>query len=228
MPDSPPARAPAARQRHVQTQCRRRRSTWHRPRSVVAGEADALPIPGDGASVGARTRLNSAATRRGTVRKEAPCKSSLTCSSMVAAKKRSSSTGVRWAPKCKCSCASRGRKPRPGHPGIVRQLDEIRVGDGIGDGGDHLQRRCRGRRRCHGFSLSVTMPTVEDADQRVRRHAEAGRRGDDAARQTFWSQRLGMLADRFGVGLIVKHRPLIWFIRWSIIGAIEGFAEADF
>ena len=62
---------------------------------------------------------------------------------------------------------------------------------------------CAGQTRFHGFSLSVTVATVEDADRAFTALADGGKVTMPLGK-TFWSQRFGMLADRFGVGWMVN------------------------
>jgi PhnB protein len=57
-----------------------------------------------------------------------------------------------------------------------------------------------------GFSLSLTVPTMAEADRVFALLAEGGQ-VTMALAKTFWSPRFGMVTDRFGVGwmVIVPH-----------------------
>jgi PhnB protein len=53
-----------------------------------------------------------------------------------------------------------------------------------------------------GFSLSITLPAPADVDRVFHALAEGGKVTMPPAK-TFWSERFGMLTDRFGVGWMV-------------------------
>src|SRR2546430_1628056 len=59
-----------------------------------------------------------------------------------------------------------------------------------------------GKPAFEGFSLSLTVPTAAEADRAFNALAEGGQVRLPLA-QTFFSQRFGMLADRFGVSWMV-------------------------
>jgi PhnB protein len=97
--------------------------------------------------------------------------------------------------------------PDPVPPGMIPPGSEskimhvaMRIGDSVVMASDGS---CAGQTRFHGFSLSVTVPTTEDADRVFAALADGGKVTMPLAK-TFWSQRFGMLADRFGVGWMVN------------------------
>ena len=57
-----------------------------------------------------------------------------------------------------------------------------------------------------GFSLSLAVPTEAEADRAFAALAEGGQVKMPLAK-TFWSQRFGMLTDRFGIGWMVTVAP---------------------
>jgi len=57
-----------------------------------------------------------------------------------------------------------------------------------------------------GFSLSLAVPTEAEADRAFTALAEGGQVKMPLAK-TFWSQRFGMLTDRFGIGWMVTVAP---------------------
>lgn len=75
----------------------------------------------------------------------------------------------------------------------------LRIGDAIVLVSDGM---CSGEQKFDGFSLTLSVSTVEEADLRFNALADGGevRMPLD---KTFFSPRFGMLADRFGVGWIV-------------------------
>ncbi|MEY2438801.1 MAG: PhnB protein [Verrucomicrobiota bacterium] len=68
--------------------------------------------------------------------------------------------------------------------------------------------QCEGDQNFDGFSLSITVPDVAEAE---RVFAALGEGGLVVAplEKTFWSPKFGMLQDRFGVGwmISVEHKP---------------------
>ena len=54
-----------------------------------------------------------------------------------------------------------------------------------------------------GFSLSIAVPTVADADRVFAALADGGQ-VQMPLDKTFWSERFGMLTDRFGLGWMVS------------------------
>jgi PhnB protein len=96
--------------------------------------------------------------------------------------------------------------PEPPPPGVVPPGSEnkvmhasLRIGDTIVMASDG---RCEGSPRFEGFSLSVTVPNVAEADRVFAALADGGPVRMPLAR-TFWSPRFGMVADRFGVSWMV-------------------------
>jgi PhnB protein len=75
----------------------------------------------------------------------------------------------------------------------------LRIGDAIVLASDGM---CSGQQKFDGFSLTLSVPTVDEADKRFNALVEGGevRMPLD---KTFFSPRFGMLTDRFGVGWIV-------------------------
>lgn len=100
--------------------------------------------------------------------------------------------------------------PEPPPPGVLPPDSgnkvmhaAIRIGDStvlLSDG------RCQGDVKHDGFSLSLTAPTVGDADRLFAALADGGKVGMPLAK-TFFSPRFGMLADRFGVSWLVYVVP---------------------
>jgi PhnB protein len=68
--------------------------------------------------------------------------------------------------------------------------------------------RCEGDPNFSGFSLSITVPDVAEAERVFAALAEGGL-VVQALEKTFWSPKFGMLQDRFGVGWMVsvEHKP---------------------
>lgn len=62
---------------------------------------------------------------------------------------------------------------------------------------------CDGTANFEGFSLSVTVPNESSADQLFAALAEEGL-VTMPLEKTFWSDKFGMLTDRFGVGWMVS------------------------
>lgn len=60
--------------------------------------------------------------------------------------------------------------------------------------------------RFEGFSLSLTVPDVADADRKFMALADGGQIRVPLAK-TFFSPRFGMLTDRFGVGWMIYVAP---------------------
>jgi PhnB protein len=58
----------------------------------------------------------------------------------------------------------------------------------------------------NGFSLSLTMPTMAEADRAFASLADGGQITMPLAK-TFWSPWFGMVTDRFGVGWMVIVPP---------------------
>lgn len=75
----------------------------------------------------------------------------------------------------------------------------LRIGDAtvlLSDG------MCTGEQNFEGFSLSLTVADVEEADRRFTALADGGQVRMPLDR-TFFSPRFGMVADKFGVGWMV-------------------------
>jgi PhnB protein len=66
--------------------------------------------------------------------------------------------------------------------------------------------RCMGNPNFQGFGLSLTVPTVEDADRAFNALTDGGQVQMPLAK-TFFSPRFGMLIDRFGVCWMVYVKP---------------------
>jgi PhnB protein len=66
--------------------------------------------------------------------------------------------------------------------------------------------RCGGKPFFAGFSLSVTVTTEAEAEQRFTALADGGQVTMPLAK-TFFSPRFGMVADRFGVPWMILVRP---------------------
>jgi PhnB protein len=66
--------------------------------------------------------------------------------------------------------------------------------------------RCEGKPNFQGFALSLTVPTAADADRLFARLADGGKPQMPLAK-TFFSERFGMVTDRFGVLWMVYVRP---------------------
>ncbi len=65
---------------------------------------------------------------------------------------------------------------------------------------------CAGKPSFTGFSLSISVSNVADAERRFAALAEGGQVRMPLA-ETFWTPRFGMLTDRFGVGWMVNVTP---------------------
>jgi len=75
----------------------------------------------------------------------------------------------------------------------------VRVGDSIVLMSDGM---CAGETKFDGFSLSLTVTNVEEADRRFNALADGGQVRMPLDK-TFFSPRFGMVADKFGVGWMV-------------------------
>ncbi len=66
--------------------------------------------------------------------------------------------------------------------------------------------RCEGKPRFEGISLTITVPTAEEAE---RLFAAVGEGGEVQMpmTETFYSPRFGMVADRFGVSWMILAQP---------------------
>jgi PhnB protein len=75
----------------------------------------------------------------------------------------------------------------------------LRIGDAIVLMSDGM---CGGEAKFDGFSLSLTVADVDEADRRFSALAEGGQIRMPLDK-TFFSPRFGMVADKFGVGWMV-------------------------
>ena len=66
--------------------------------------------------------------------------------------------------------------------------------------------RCLGQPSFQGFSLSLTVPNVADAERRFAALADGGK-VQMPLTKTFFSPRFGMVADQFGVSWMVYVAP---------------------
>ena len=66
--------------------------------------------------------------------------------------------------------------------------------------------RCQGKPQFEGFSLSVTVPDVADAEKLFTALGQGGQ-VQMPLTKTFFSPRFGMVADRFGVSWMVYVAP---------------------
>src|SRR5215217_5616177 len=80
---------------------------------------------------------------------------------------------------------------------------QIRIGDSVvlASDGD-----CQGKAKFEGFALSLTVASEADADRAFAALSEGGQVRMPLTK-TFFSQRFGMLADRFGVAWMVYVAP---------------------
>jgi PhnB protein len=62
--------------------------------------------------------------------------------------------------------------------------------------------RCSGQARFNGFSLSIAVASLAEADRVFAALSDGGVVSMPLAK-TFWSPRFGMLSDRFGVGWMI-------------------------
>ncbi len=101
--------------------------------------------------------------------------------------------------------------PEPPRPGMVPSGSEnkvmhacFRVGDTDVMASDGS---CQGRPSFQGFSLSISAPSVPEADRLFGRLADGGQVRMPLTK-TFFSPRFGMVADRFGVAWMVYVAPM--------------------
>ena len=97
--------------------------------------------------------------------------------------------------------------PEPPLPGMVPPGSEnkvmhanLRIGNATVMASDGT---CSGQAGFQGFSLSIAVLTIAEADRLFAALADGGRVQMPLA-PTFWSPRFGMVADRFGVGWMVN------------------------
>lgn len=98
-------------------------------------------------------------------------------------------------------------EPQPGMtpPGAENKImhANVRIGETdvlISDGS------CLGQPNFQGFSLSLTVKTVAEADKFFAALSDGGQVRLPLTK-TFFSPRFGMLADRFGVGWMIYVKP---------------------
>lgn len=97
--------------------------------------------------------------------------------------------------------------PDPPPPGTVPPGSEnkvmhanLRIGDTQVMASDG---RCSGQPSFEGFSLSIAVADVAEAERLFSALAEGGQ-VQMPLTQTFWSPRFGMVTDRFGVGWMIN------------------------
>ena len=79
----------------------------------------------------------------------------------------------------------------------------LRVGDAIVLVSDGM---CSGEQKFDGFSLTLSVSTVEEADRRFNALADGGQVRMPLT-QTFFSPCFGVVADKFGVGWMIMVEP---------------------
>lgn len=96
--------------------------------------------------------------------------------------------------------------PDPPPPGMVPPGSEnkvmhaaLRIGGATVMASDG---RCQGQPSFQGFSLSLSVPTAAEAEQRFNALANGGKVTMPLGK-TFWSPSFGMVTDKFGVGWMV-------------------------
>ncbi len=95
-------------------------------------------------------------------------------------------------------------KAPPGSENKVMHAN-FRIGDATVMASDGL---CQGQPSFQGFSLSLTVPNVAEADRKFAALADGGQVRMPLAK-TFFSPRFGMVADRFGVlWMIIVPGPM--------------------
>ena len=103
--------------------------------------------------------------------------------------------------------------PEPTPPGMLApgwenkvMHSSFRIGETVvmaSDGCGTEPKECQG---FNGFSLSLAVKTVEEADRAFHALA-AGGQVRMPLNKTFWSPRFGMLQDKFGVGWMINVVP---------------------
>ena len=97
------------------------------------------------------------------------------------------------------------------HPGLPECFEDkimhatLRIGDTLLMASDGM---CDGKASFEGFSLSITVPDVAEAERVFAALSEGGL-VTMPLEQTFWAPKYGMLQDRFGVSWMVSvmHKP---------------------
>ncbi|MBX3176730.1 MAG: VOC family protein [Candidatus Hydrogenedentes bacterium] len=96
--------------------------------------------------------------------------------------------------------------PEPHEPGMIPPGAEEKIMHADFHIGDSLimvsDGRCDGGTRQDGFSLAITVPTVEEADRLFNALAASGTVQMPIA-ETFFSPRFGMVRDKFGVSWMI-------------------------
>ena len=98
---------------------------------------------------------------------------------------------MRWKDSPKSMCTP-GNENKVMHSYITIGETGVMVSDG----------RNTGNPKFEGFALSIATKTEAEADK-LFKCARRWRQSDDAANQTFFSPRFGMLADKFGVNWMI-------------------------
>jgi PhnB protein len=100
--------------------------------------------------------------------------------------------------------------PEPPQPGMVPPGSEnkvmhssFRIGETTVMASDG---RCQGKPSFQGFSLSLTVPNVAEANAKFAALAD-GSKVQMPLAKTFFSPRFGMVADRFGVSWMIIVAP---------------------
>ncbi|MCE9618969.1 MAG: VOC family protein [Planctomycetes bacterium] len=99
--------------------------------------------------------------------------------------------------------------PEPMPPGILAPGFEHKVMHAtfrVGPSVVHASDGCSNGQKYDGFSLTLSVPTVAEAD-RTFAALSAGGKVTMPLGKTFWSPRFGMLTDRFGIGWMVIVTP---------------------
>lgn len=105
------------------------------------------------------------------------------------------------APPPSADCAA-GGPPMPPNWGEKVMHAEIKIGSSsllASDG-------CGEKPAYQGFSLSLTLPTAQEAEKRFKALGEGGQVQMPLGK-TFFSASFGMLADKFGVGWMIYVAP---------------------
>jgi PhnB protein len=101
--------------------------------------------------------------------------------------------------------------PEPSQPGMCppNSGDKImhacmRIGDTLVMASDG---RCTGQPKFEGFALSVDAKDGADADRKFNALSQGGGQVQMPLAETFFAERFGMVADRFGVGWMIIAGP---------------------
>lgn len=100
--------------------------------------------------------------------------------------------------------------PEPCEPGMVPPGSENKVMHASFQVGDAMlmasDGNCKGQAKFDGFSLSLTVPSVEDAHRFFAALGDGGQ-VQMPLMKTFFSPQFGMVADRFGVSWMIYVKP---------------------